>query len=249
MKVCDLSAEWSAPEPLDVLAIAAHPDDVEQTCGGALIRMAELGYRTGVLDLTAGDMGTRGTPEIRLQEAGAAGDCLMLAWRGNRRFPDARLENTLSARLTLSGDIRRLRPRVVILPYWEARHPDHYRAGEIGFEACFLAGIRNLDPYAEPHRPYKVIYSSLYANVAPSFVVDITAQFDRRMEALLCYRSQYGETHDGAELFPCESEIRDRLAGIARFYGNLIGAKYGEPYVIKETMRVDDLVRLGVRSL
>ncbi len=248
MIVYDLNADWSPAEPLDVLAIAAHPDDVEQTCGGALLRMAELGYRTGVLDLTAGDMGTRGTPETRIAESGAAGDCLKLAWRGNRRFPDARLENTLSARLTLAGDIRRLRPRVVILPYWEARHPDHYRAGEIGFEACFLAGIRKLDESSEPHRPYKVIYSSLYANVTPSFVVDITAQFDRRMEALLCYRSQYGDSAECSHLFPREQEIRERLAGIARFYGNLIGVKYGEPYVVKETMRVDDLTSLGVRS-
>jgi len=248
MIVYDLNADWPQPEPLDVLAIAAHPDDVEQTCGGALIRMAGLGYRTGALDLTAGDMGTRGTPETRMEESAAAGDCLMLAWRGNRRFPDARLENTLSVRMTLAGDIRRLRPRVVILPYWDARHPDHYRACEIGFEACFLAGIRKLDPYTEPHRPYKVIYSSLYANVTPSFVVDITAQFDRRMDALLCYRSQYGESVEGSDLFPREQEIRGRLAGIARFYGNLIGVKYGEPYVVKETMRVDDLISLGVRS-
>ncbi|NUN02961.1 MAG: PIG-L family deacetylase [Bryobacteraceae bacterium] len=155
---------------VDVLAIAAHPDDVEQTCGGTLIRMAEMGYRTGVLDLTAGDMGTRGSPELRLLEAGEAGERMLLSWRGNRRFPDARLENTISVRMTLAVDIRRLRPRVVILPYWEARHPDHYRAGEIAYEACFLAGLRKLDEYSEPHRPSKVIYSSLYANVTPSFV-------------------------------------------------------------------------------
>ena len=116
-------------KPLDILAIAAHPDDVEQTCGGTLIRMAEAGYRTGVLDLTAGDMGSRGTPEIRL-EGGRCGRAarMSLAWRGNLRLPDARLENTVSARMTLAAEIRNLRPRVVILPYWEARHPDHYRA-------------------------------------------------------------------------------------------------------------------------
>src|SRR5262245_38700640 len=166
---------------LDVLAIAAHPDDVEQTCGGTLIRMAEQGYRTGVLDLTAGEMGTRGTPELRLQEAEAAGRQMLLQFRGNLRFPDARLENTIAPRMTLASEIRRLRPRVVILPYWEARHPDHYRACELGFEASFLAGLRKLDEYTEPHRPYKIIYSSLYADVRPSFIVDITAQFERRM--------------------------------------------------------------------
>jgi bacillithiol biosynthesis deacetylase BshB1 len=232
---------------LDVLAIAAHPDDVEQTCGGTLIKMAEMGYRTGVLDLTAGDMGTRGTPEVRLQEAEAAARHLLLAFRGNLRFPDARLENALAARMSLAAEIRRLRPRVAILPYWEARHPDHYRAGEMAYEACFLAGLKKLDESSEPHRPFKVVYSSLYANVTPSFVVNISAQFERRMAALLSYESQYGGG-EGSDLFPGEEEIRERLGAIARFYGNLIGVKYGEPFVVKETMRVDDIVALGVRS-
>jgi N-acetylglucosamine malate deacetylase 1 len=232
---------------LDVLAIAAHPDDVEQTCGGTLIKMAEMGYRTGVLDLTAGDMGTRGTPEVRLQEAEAAARHLLLAFRGNLRFPDARLENALAARMSLAAEIRRLRPRVAILPYWEARHPDHYRAGEMAYEACFLAGLKKLDESSEPHRPFKVVYSSLYANVTPSFVVDISAQFERRMAALLSYESQYGGG-EGSDLFPGEEEIRERLGAIARFYGNLIGVKYGEPFVVKETMRVDDIAALGVRS-
>jgi bacillithiol biosynthesis deacetylase BshB1 len=227
--------------PVDILAIAAHPDDVEQTCGGTLIRMAEAGYRTGVLDLTAGDMGTRGTPEIRLKESDGAGCQMLLAWRGNLRWPDARLENTVSARMTLAGEIRNLRPRVVILPYWEARHPDHYRASEIGFEACFLAGLKKLDEETPPHRPQKILYSSLYANVTPSFVVDISAQFERRMAALFCYESQYGDRAEGSQLFPQQQEIRERLSAIARFYGNLIGAKYGEPFVSKETLRVDTL--------
>jgi bacillithiol biosynthesis deacetylase BshB1 len=234
---------------LDLLAIAAHPDDVEQTCGGSLIKMAEMGYRTGVLDLTAGDMGTRGTPEQRLMEADIAAKIMLVAWRGNMHFPDARLQNDISARMTLAMKIRELKPRVVIIPYWQARHPDHYRAGELSYEACFLAGLKKLDDYTEPHRPDKVIYSSLYANVTPSFVVDISAQFDRRMSALLSYHSQYGATQeDGAVLFPQEQEIRERLAAIVRYYGSLIGAKYGEPFVVKEAMRVDDIVSMGVRS-
>jgi len=242
-------ASAGVEKPVDILAIAAHPDDVEQTCGGTLIRMAEMGYRTGVLDLTAGDMGSRGTPEIRLQESDAAARHLLLAWRGNMRLPDARLENTLSVRMSMAGEIRNLRPRVVILPYWEARHPDHYRASEIGLEGCFLAGLKKLDEESEPHRPTKIIYSSLYANVNPSFVVDISAQFERRMAALLAYDSQYGDQAGASELFPQQQEIRDRLAAIARFYGNLIGVKYGEPFVVKETMRVDDITAMGVRSL
>jgi bacillithiol biosynthesis deacetylase BshB1 len=234
---------------VDVLAIAAHPDDVEQTCGGTMIKMAEAGYRTGVLDLTAGDMGTRGSPETRVAESEVAGQHMLLKWRGNLHFPDARLENTITARMTLAVKIRELKPRVVILPYWEARHPDHYRASEIGFEACFLAGLRKLDEYSEPHRPFKILYSSVYAEVKPSFIVDISAQFERRMTALLSYTSQYGETIEGGTLFPNEQEIRERLGAVARFYGNLIGVKYGEPFVVKEAMQVEDIVTMGSRSI
>jgi bacillithiol biosynthesis deacetylase BshB1 len=234
---------------LDVLAIAAHPDDVEQTCGGTLIRMAEMGYRTGVLDLTAGDMGTRGTPEQRVEESQQAGKHMLLEWRDNQHMPDARLENTVSARMTLAVRIRELKPRVVILPYWQARHPDHYRAAEIGFEACFLAGLKKLDEYSTPHRPQKILYASLYADVKPSFIVDISAQFERRMQALLSYTSQYGALAEGAALFPDEAEIRERLGSIARFYGNLIGVRYGEPFVVKEAMRIDDVVAMPVRSI
>jgi bacillithiol biosynthesis deacetylase BshB1 len=234
---------------LDVLAIAAHPDDVEQTCGGTLLRMAEMGYRSGILDLTAGDMGTRGTPEERLTESEAAARHLQLAWRGNLRLPDARLENSLAARTTLALKLRELRPRVVILPYWQARHPDHYRAGEIGYEACFLAGLKKLDLQSEPHRPFKILYSSLYADVKPSFIVDISAQFDRRMAALLSYTSQYGDRGEGAGLFPSEQEIHERLGAIARFYGNLIGVRYGEPFVVKEAMEISDVVAMSVRSI
>lgn len=234
---------------LDLLAIAAHPDDVEQTCGGTLLRMAEAGYRTGIIDLTAGDMGTRGTPELRITESEEAAKKLRVKHRENLRMPDARLENSLAGRVTIASRIRELRPRVVILPYWEARHPDHYRATEMCYEACFLAGLRKIDQYTEPHRPQKILYASSYANVTPSFVVDISSQLERRMESLLCYRSQYGATTEGGALFPDEAEIRERLTSVARYYGNLIGCRYGEPFVVKETMRVDDVMNMGVRSL
>lgn len=238
---------------VDLLALAAHPDDVEQTCGGTLIRAAEAGYRTAIIDLTAGDMGTRGTPEQRVQESQAAAGRMLVAHRENLYMPDARLENSLAGRFTIATRIRELRPRVVILPYWEARHPDHYRATEMAYEACFLAGLRKIDPYTEPHRPEKILYASLYADVKPSFIVDVSAQFERRMEALFCYRSQYGAVTEalteGSALFPDEAEIRDRLSGVARHYGNLIGCRYGEPFVVKEAMRVDDVMAMGVRSI
>jgi bacillithiol biosynthesis deacetylase BshB1 len=234
---------------VDVLAIAAHPDDVEQTCGGTLLKMGERGYRTAVLDLTAGDMGTRGTPERRLDEAQDAAKILGLTWRGNLALPDARLENSLPARMTLAGEIRRLRPRVAILPYWEGRHPDHYNASRLAYEAIFAAGLKKLDETLAPHRPFKILYSAQYASVTPSFVVDVSPYFERRMESLLAYRSQYADDAEGAALFPKEAEIRDRLAAIARYYGNLIGVKYGEAFVVKEAMSVDDIVALDVRSI
>src|SRR5262249_16562134 len=148
----------------------------------------------------------------------------------------------ITARMTLAMKIRELKPRVVILPYWQARHPDHYRAAELGYEACFLAGLKKLDEYSQPHRPFKIIYSSMYANVTPSFVVDITAQFERRMEALLSYRSQYDQSARAGDVFPEQREIRERLSAIGRYFGNLIGARYGEPFVVKEALRVEDVV-------
>ncbi|MBV9762283.1 MAG: bacillithiol biosynthesis deacetylase BshB1 [Acidobacteriaceae bacterium] len=235
--------------PLDILAIAAHPDDVEQTCGGTLIRMAEGGYRTGILDLTAGDMGSRGAPDLRIRESKAAARHLLLAWRENLRWPDARLENNIGARMTLAGVIRRLRPRTVILPYWTGRHPDHYRASALGYEACFLSGLRRLEEDVPPHRPFKILYSSLYANVTPSFVVDISRQFERRMSALLSYASQYGDSDTASGLFPSHKEVGERLAAVARFYGNLIGVRYGEPFVVKEAIEIEDIVNMPVRSI
>jgi LmbE family N-acetylglucosaminyl deacetylase len=164
-------------------------------------------------------------------------------------MPDARLENTIGARMTLAGVIRRIRPRVVILPYWTGRHPDHYRTSELGYEASFLAGLKKLEEDVPPHRPFKILYASLYANVTPSFVVDISKQFDRRMEALFAYTSQYGDSETAVGLFPSHKEVEERLAAIARFYGNLTGVKYGEPYVVKEAIEIDDIVAMPVRSI
>jgi len=236
---------------LDVLAMAAHPDDVEQTCGGTLIRMAEMGYRTGVLDLTAGDMGTRGTPEQRIEESQAAARHMLLAWRDNQHMPDARLENTITARMTLAMRIRELKPRVVILPYWEARHPDHYHASTLGYEACFLAGLQQLPIGGEPHRPFKILYSTPYAGVNPTFVVDITGQYERRARAILAYGSQFrpkgaakkSKVHLGLD------ELEGEMNQLARHYGQMIGVKYGEPFFIKELMKVDDVVEMEVRSV
>lgn len=248
---------------LDVLAIAAHRDDVEQTCGGTLLKMAENGYRTGILDLTQGEMGTRGTAEDRQHEAMEAAKILKCEFRVALNIPDGRVENTWENRLKIARVIREQRPRVVILPYWQARHPDHATGGTLGYEACFLAGLTKLGKIPEngqsadldaisklsPHRPFKIVYASLYCDVRPSFVVDISDQFATRFEALMAYKSQYEDQQAGSGLFPMKDEIRQRLDGMATYYGLLCGVKYAEPFVQKEVGLVDDLMTIPVKSI
>jgi N-acetylglucosamine malate deacetylase 1 len=233
----------------DILAIAAHRDDVEQTCGGTLLKMAELGHRTAILDLTQGEMGTRGTVEDRALEADEAARILKVGWRHALDIPDGRVENTYKNRLNVASVIRQLRPRVLILPYWQARHPDHATASVLGYDAAFLAGLSKLVLDEPPHRPFKIIYASLYSEVRPTFVVDISAQFETRFASLMAYRSQYEDQKTGSELFPRQAEIRERVAAMAGYYGVLGGVQYAEPFVQKEVGLVEDLVSLPVQSI
>jgi len=257
--------------PLDILAIAAHRDDVEQTCGGTLLKMAMRGHRTGILDLTQGEMGTRGSAEDRAREAADAAKILGLSWRRALDIPDGRVENTWQNRLKVASVIRETRPRVVILPYWKGRHPDHYTASVLGYEACFLAGLAKLDIkhvppvvgespsfYSSgvlapegvgPHRPFKIIYASLYHDVRPTFVVDITDQFEGRFASLMAYKSQFSDQQAGSGIFPAQTEIRARVESMARFYGMLGGVTYAEPFVQKEVGLVDDIVAIPVKSI
>ena len=260
--------------PLDILAIAAHRDDVEQTCGGTLLRMAQRGQRTGILDLTQGEMGTRGTAEERAQEAAEAARILRVSWRQALDIPDGRVENSFENRLKVARVIREQRPRVVILPYWEGRHPDHYTASTLGYEACFLAGLAKLDvsvarapspANAEeapagrhqdagvtnlpPHRPFKIIYATLYYDVRPTFVVDITELFETRFQALMAYKSQFSDQEAGKDLFPAQAEMRARIEAMARFYGLLGGVTYAEPFLQKEVGLVEDLTLIPVKSI
>ncbi len=241
----------SAPNPpiADVLAIAAHRDDVEQTCGGTLLRMASRGLRTAILDLTQGEAGTRGSAEERAREAAEAAHLLGVGWRQALDLPDGAVENTLENRLKIVRVLRLLRPRVVILPYWQARHPDHSATATLGYEACFLSGLNKVEDGAPPHRPFKIVYASLYADVRPSFVVDITPFIEQRHAALMAYRSQYANQAAGGGLFVPEEEIRERTFAEARHYGLLAGVRYGEPFVQKEVGLVDDLTLLPVQSI
>ncbi len=282
----------STDDSLDILALAAHRDDVEQTCGGTLLKMAERGYRTGILDLTKGEMGTRGSAEDRAREAEEAARILKVSWRHALDIADGRVENTWENRLKVAGVIREQRPRVLILPYWQGRHPDHYTASVLGYEACFQAGLGKLaisrqssavssQPTAHsprptagdaqepkflgnkaavgggpsavgdlsPHRPFKIIYASLYFDVRPTFVVDITDQFEARFASLMAYKTQFSDQQAGSGIFPAEAEIRARVESMARFYGMLGGVTYAEPFVQKEVGLVDDLLAIPVKSI
>ena len=240
---------------IDILAIAAHRDDVEQTCGGTLLAMHARGWRTGILDLTQGESGTRGTAADREAEAEAAARLLNVAHREALDLPDGNVENTLLNRLNLAAVLRRLRPRVVILPYWQGRHPDHYTSATLGYEACFVSGLAKIAIPGQsgepnpPHRPYKILYASLYADVRPTFVVDITPFVEQRLQSLLSYRSQYAAQSQRGGLFVPEEEIRERTFATARHYGLLAGVRYAEPFVQKEVSLVNDLMCIPVQSI
>ena len=276
-------------ESLAVLAIAAHRDDVEQTCGGTLLKAAQRGQRTGILDLTQGEMGTRGTAEDRAREADDAAKILGVSWRRALDIPDGRVENTWENRLKVASVIRETRPRVVILPYWKGRHPDHYTASVLGYEACFLAGLAKLDPKKAlsselsavslrtsksldssgelragrpqdsrqdagatnlaPHRPFKILYATLYYDIRPTFVVDISDQFEGKFASILAYKSQFSDQAAGKDLFPAHDEIRTRVEAMARFYGMLGGVTHAEPFLQKEVGLVEDLLAIPVKSI
>lgn len=247
----DMTETALAPE-VDLLAIAAHRDDVELLCGGTMARAARQGYRTGVLDLTRGEMGSSGSADLRGEEAEAAARVLGLTARRNAGFPDAGLENTPATRLRVAGYIRAFRPRTVIIPFMNGRHPDHRIASQLAYDACFLSGLSRLPAPGEPHRPVKILYSLTYREdaIKPSFVVDITDQMETKLEALRCYASQFDGRSWAGEVFPGgERSLYDQVRMHAARYGSLIRTEYGEPFYMTETMAVEDVMALGVRSI
>jgi bacillithiol biosynthesis deacetylase BshB1 len=196
-------------------------------------------------------MGTRGTRETRAQEAAEAGKILRVSYRGILGIADSDVQPSRENKLSLAAKVRELRPKTVILPYWEARHPDHYHASTLGYEACFIAGLKQLPIEGEPYRPFKILYSTSYAYARPTFVVDITEQYEERHRSILAYGSQFrppepakkGGVHLGLD------ELENEMNQLARHYGQMIGTKYGEPFLIKELMKVDDVVKMEVRSV
>lgn len=236
--------------PVELLAIAAHRDDVELTCGGTLVKHSWKGHRTGIIDLTAGEMGTRGSAELRAKEAAAAADLLGVAVRENLGLPDAAIQNTPETRRLLALRLRELRPKVVIAPPPQGRHPDHRVAAELIRDACFLAGLAKLDPSTKPHRPFKILHAIAYRedNVKPTFVVDITSEFETKLEAIRCYASQFDDATWAGEIYPNGEPLYDLVRHQAAHYGTLIRSRYGEPFFTYETLRADDVLALEVST-
>src|SRR3954465_6158269 len=233
---------------LDVLAIAAHPDDIELICGGTLIRAHMLGRTTGIVDLAAGEMASRGTPELRAKEAGKAAKVMGVSVRENLGLPDGGIVNTPERRARLAVVIRRLQPRIVIPHSLDGRPPDHPVVAQRVRDACFVAGLKKIEPTLAPHRPLKVLHALSYRedNQKPTFVVDISDAFEKKLEAIGCYESQFGDAVQAGEVYPNGEPLHDLIRHHAAHYGSLIRCRYGEPFYTTETMRVDDVAALEV---
>jgi N-acetylglucosamine malate deacetylase 1 len=236
---------------VDILAIAAHRDDVELTCAGTLLRAVDQGHSAGILDLTAGESGTRGSAGLRAAEAEAAARLMGVRERRNAGLPDAHLQNSEEARRLVVAEIRHFRPRVVILPFPVGRHPDHRVASELGRDACYLAGLSRYDAPGEAHRPHKILYALSYREdpVKPTFVVDISEQFARKLAAIRCYASQFDGAKAAGEIFPTGQDLYGLVETQNAHYGSLIRTRFGEPFFTHETVRVDDVVGLDVQSM
>jgi len=240
----------NSPEiKVDVLAIAAHRDDTEIVCGGTLIKFADLGYTVGILDLTAGEAGSRGDAVTRAEEARGASEIMGTKYRHNLELPDAGLFLTQENALQVAGIVRQTRPQLVILPYWIQRHPDHATASSIGYRGCFLAGLAKMPIPGSAYRPRKIIYSSSFHDVEHSFVVDITDQFDRKCKAVACYKTQFEEKPGMREVYPPARNIFDYMEIRGRQYGYMIGVRYAECFIQKEKFAVDDPLKLPGSSI
>lgn len=236
-------------EKLDVMAFAAHCDDIEITSGGLLIKLADMGYKTGACDLTAGEMGTKGSSDDRLAEASEAGRIMGLAKRINLGMPDGALEFNRASILRLAQIVRDYQPHLVILPYWEQRHPDHRVCSLLLQDACYFAGLKKIDLHGDPHRPFKILFSTYYREIKPSFLVDISDQHNRKLEAVRAYKSQFDGTPGSKQIFHPGADIFEYIKTRDRNLGLNIKSEYAEPYFIKEPLALDDPMKLSVKSI
>jgi len=229
--------------PVDLLAVGAHADDVELTCAGTLVVARQRGYRFGIIDLTRGEMGTRGAPEIRQREAERAAEILGASFRDTLDFGDGGLTVTREHELILIDVIRREKPRLILTSYPDDRHPDHRRTGALVTDAAFYAGLRKIETAHPAHRPQQTVYFSAADVHAPTFVVDVTSGMEKRMQAMRAYASQF---HDPSSREPrtllSEESFLKAIEARARYFGFLIGAEFGEGFVSKRPPRVDDLL-------
>ena len=235
---------------VDILAIAAHRDDIELTCGGTLIKAARRGQRTAIVDLTQGEMGTRGSAELRAAEASRAAEVLGVVARENLGLPDAGIENTPATRAQLALLVRKFRPRIVIAPATKGRHPDHRIASQLIRDACFVSNLKKVEPAVPPHRPHKIVHCITYRQDfdKPTFVVDISAEFEQKLEAIRCYGSQFEGATQAGEVYPTGDPLYEVVRQQAAYYGSLIRTRFGEPFFTYETMRVDDIAALEVST-
>jgi len=234
---------------LDVLAIAAHRDDVEIVCGGTIIKMVDLGKKVGILDLTEGEMGTKGNAEERALDAERASQIMGIHYRENLKLPDSGVEVTRENKLKIARVIRETRPELVILQYWIQRHPDHLYSSQLGYDACYLAGLKKLEIDGEPHRPRKIIYGSSFLDARHSFYVDITGQMDRKLEAVRAYKSQFNGSPESNRIYKPGTDIFEFITITAMHYGHYVGVKYAEAFSIKENILIDDPSAMPVTSI
>jgi len=235
--------------PLDILAIAAHPDDIEITCGGFLIKMAGQGRAVGALDLTRGEMGSFGDENDRDAEASAAADIMGLAYRGNLALNDSAVEINQANKLRVAAVIRQTRPELVVLPHWEQRHPDHAACHRIGYDGCFLAGLKKVEIEGEPFRPRKIIYVTYFRNSDYSFLVDISEEFEQKCAAVAAYKSQFDRPENAKRIFQPGVDIFEFMQARARQLGLLVGVRYAEAFTVKEHLLIDDPQKMPVASI
>ncbi|MEW6413373.1 MAG: bacillithiol biosynthesis deacetylase BshB1 [Candidatus Zixiibacteriota bacterium] len=234
---------------LDILAIAAHPDDVEITCGGLLIKMSLLGRTTGVLDLTQGEMGSYGDEGDRLKEAAIAAKVMGLVYRENLRLNDSAVEVNQETKLKVAQIIRDTRPELVVLPHWTQRHPDHAACHQVGYDGCFLAGLKKANLTGEPFRPRKIIYVSYFRNTDYSFLFDISDVFEKKCEAVAAYGSQFDNPDNARRIFQPGVDIYEFMRARARQLGLLVGVQYAEAYTVRENILIDDPQKMPVSSI
>ncbi|MFC1607064.1 bacillithiol biosynthesis deacetylase BshB1 [Candidatus Latescibacterota bacterium] len=236
---------------IDVLCMMAHPDDAEILSGGTLIKLKDQGYRVGILDFTRGEMGTRGDVGQRTKEAACAAEIMGVDVRENLEFPDAQLESTVGNRHRVVEALRKFRPTVVITHDSNNRNPDHTHTSMLVKESCFTAGLAKFDTGQDTHRPNKILFTMEYFEFNPTFIVDITDQFERKMQAVSCYRSQvHNLEYSGLPTYISSDRFTGEIESRMRYNGSRIHTDYAEVFRMDTPVEIDDLVQeIGMRAI